>query len=94
MMWQYALCFIMQYAYFNQKKNRQRPSLMFFLNTTSVQTIGSITMTVVNQPRSSYKQTQLPCESALFPEFSFSEPSVGKSPELRENPSFLDDATP
>lgn len=36
---------------------------------------------------------QSPWDSILFPALSFSEPSVGKSPELRENPSFLEDAT-
>lgn len=35
-----------------------------------------------------------PCDSMFFPELSFSEPSVGKSPEASENPSFLEDATP
>ena len=30
----------------------------------------------------------------FFPEFSFSEPSVGKSPEVKENPSFLEDVPP
>lgn len=35
-----------------------------------------------------------PCESAFFPELSFPEPSVGKSPEVRENPSFLGGVTP
>lgn len=35
-----------------------------------------------------------PCESAFFPEFSFTEPSVGKSPEVSENPSFLGGVTP
>lgn len=35
-----------------------------------------------------------PCDLALFPGLSFSEPSVGKSPEESENPSFLADKTP
>ena len=35
-----------------------------------------------------------PCGSVFFPELSFPEPSVGKSPEVRENPSFLDSAAP
>jgi hypothetical protein len=36
----------------------------------------------------------VPCGLVLFSEVSFSAPREGKSPEVKENPSFFDGATP
>lgn len=49
---------------------------------------------IMKKPRQSFDVMQSPSDSTIFTELSFSEPRVGKSPELREKLSSFKDFTP